>query len=230
MTRWLTRSALVLLLAGSPAMAADHLDGPAVTSNPDADLTDLYAWMDPGGKLNIALDWFPDVPAGADLSDAVLFVVHVNSKQSFDATESTETNIICGFNADQTIQCWAGDSEYVTGDASVAGGITSDSGNLRVFAGDRNDPFFFNFEGFMATVDSVKAAAPSLTFDPAGCPEVDAATSAALVEQLQSAPDGSAPQDFFADKNVQTIIYQVDLSVVNAGGPILSIWGSTHQR
>lgn len=220
---------LLLLTSAVASSAADHSDGPAATNNPDADITDIYAWMDPSGKLNLVLNWFPDAPSGAALSDAVLFAFHVESKAMYGAMESTTTDILCGFDAAQKISCWAGD-EYVTGDASASSGITSESGKLRVFAGDRNDPFFFNINGFVATVEAVTAAAGSLSFDPAGCPAVDSATSNALVTQLQSDTDGSAAKDNFAGQNVQSIVVQVDLSVVNAGGPILGVWASTHQR
>lgn len=225
------RNAVVLLLLSSAAAAtaADHADGPATTSNPDGDITDVYAWVDPGGgKLNLILNWFPDAPGAALLSDAVLFAFHVDSMPMFGGS-STRTDIICGFDADERISCWAGE-EYVSGDASDAAGIASTSGRLRVFAGDRNDPFFFNLNGFVATVEAVKAAAGSLTFDEAGCPAVDANTSNALVTQLQSDSDGSPGTDTFAGMNVQSIVVQVDLPLVNAGGPILGVWASTHQR
>jgi hypothetical protein len=132
MLKHVLKGAAVALLVASPAWAADHGDGPAATGNPDADITDLFAWTDASGKLNLALGWFPDVPADAKLSDAVLFAFHVSSKATFDATTEVDTEIVCGFDA----------SEYVIGDASGESGITSRSGNLRAFAGDRNDPFF----------------------------------------------------------------------------------------
>jgi hypothetical protein len=230
MLKHVLKGAAVALLVASPAWAADHGDGPAATSNPDADITDLFAWTDASGKLNLALGWFPDAPAEAKLSDAVLFAFHIGSKASFDATDEVTTEIVCGFDSSEKLSCWAGDSEYVTGDASAEAGITSKSGKLRAFAGDRNDPFFFNISGFQATVAIVKGAAGDLEFDPAGCPAVDEATSQALVEQLSKSGDGSDAKDDFAGKNVQFIVLQVDPSIVANGGPILGVWASTHQR
>ena len=146
------------------------------------------------------------------------------------ATASTEVRIICGFDAQQTISCWAGDSEYVTGKADSAQGITSTSGKLKVFAGLRNDPFFFNVAGFAATVGQVKSAAPTLTFDPAGCPKLDMGTSNALVTQLRTDQGGGQAKDFFAGTNTLAIVVQVDKALVTPGGPILGLWGSTHSR
>jgi hypothetical protein len=41
-------------------------------------------------------------------------------------------------------------------------------------------------------------------------------------------PSGQAPVDFFAALNTLAIVVEVDPSLVNAGGPILGIWGSTN--
>jgi hypothetical protein len=222
---------LLALLALVPtAYAADHRDSPAATTNKDADINDVFAWVDSGGqKVNLAMTFFPAAPAGTLPSDAVLYVFHLTSKATFSATTKTETTIICGFDAAQTISCWAGD-EYVTGKADTATGITSKSGKLKVFSGLRNDPFFFNVAGFQATVGKVKAAASSLSFDPAGCPQLDSATSTALVTQLKRDASGGPAVDFFKATNTLAIVVQVDKSVVTAGGPILSVWGSTHSR
>ncbi|KFE68949.1 DUF4331 family protein [Hyalangium minutum] len=223
---------LLALFALLPtAQAADHRDGPSATSNKDADINDLYAWTDSGGqKVNLVMTFNPAAPTGTLPSDAVLYVFHLNSKQTFTATASTEVRIICGFDAQQTISCWAGDSEYVTGKADAAQGLSSTSGKLKVFAGLRNDPFFFNIPGFAATVGAVKSAASSLTFDTAGCPKLDSATSNTLVTQLRTGANGAAPTDTFAGTNTLAIVVQVDKSLVTPGGPILGVWASTHRR
>lgn len=72
-------------------------------------------------------------------------------------------------------------------------------------------------------------AASGLTFDEAGCPALDAATSNALVTQLQTDVGGGAATDFFAGMNVLTIAIEIRKSLVTPGGPILGIWGSTHR-
>jgi hypothetical protein len=123
---------LLTLLALAPtAQAADHRDGPATTANKDADINDVFAWVDPGGqKINLVMTFYPAAPADTRASDAVLYVFHLSSKQTFTATNPTEVRIVCGFDAQQTISCWAGDTEYVTGNANTAEGITSKSGML----------------------------------------------------------------------------------------------------
>lgn len=223
---------LLALLALVPtAYAADHRDSPASLANKDADINDVYAWMDAAGqKVNLAMTFHPSAAADVKPSDAVLYVFHLNSKPTFSSTASTEVRIVCGFDTQQVISCWAGTTEYVTGKADGLEGITSTSGKLKVFAGMRNDPFFFNLDGFQSAVGIVKGAAGSLTFDAAGCPALDASTSNTLVTQLKRDANGAAAKDFFGTLNTLAIVVQVDKSLVTPGGPILGVWGSTHSR
>jgi hypothetical protein len=209
------------------ARSADHLDAPAAKADPAADINDLYTWND-GDNVVLAMTVFPAAPATAKFSDATQYVFHTSSAATFGAA-ATDLNIICTFDAAQKIQCWAGADEYVTGDASQAAGATSASGKLKVFAGLRSDPFFFNLEGFRNAVTTVKGAAGSLNFD-AGCPLVDPGTSTALVGQLGTSPDGGAAQDFFKSLNTLAIVVSVDKTVVTKGGPIVASWASTNKK
>ena len=75
----------------------------------------------------------------------------------------------------------------------------------------------------------VAGAASSLTFDAAGCPALDEATASTLVQQLQTAPDGSAAKDGFANFNVLALVLVVDKTILTQGGPILSVSASTNK-
>jgi hypothetical protein len=224
-------SILAATLAGALTLhAADHNDGPAAKADPTADITDVYAWMSSDKtKVNLVMDVYPNSPAGSKFSNAVLYVFHLSSSAAYGMA-ATETKIICGFDTAQTVTCWVGNSEVVTGDASVAAGITSASGKTRVFAGLRDDPFFFNLTGFKATASAVAAAASTLTFDTSGCPTLPAATAGALVGQLSHGTAGAAPANDFAGQNVHSIVITVDTALVTPGGKILGVWGSTHKR
>ncbi len=220
-------SAACLLLASHVSLAADHIDAPSVVADPAADVTDLFAWMTPdANSLNLIMDSVPFAGSDAKFSNAVQYVFHVNSSEAYGQPQ-TETLVLCQFDEAQTIECWAGD-EYVTGDASSTSGIQSESGRLKVFAGLRNDPFFMEFTGFAETVKAVIAAAPSLIPDMQGCPALDADTSNALVGQLQSGMNGAPASDTFAGTNVLALVIQLDKTVVNTNGPILSVWASTN--
>ncbi len=216
------------------ARSADHLDAPATVAEPAADINDVYTFLDQPGiattNVIFAMTVFPAAAADAKFSDTVQYVLHTQSGAAFGATTS-DLNIICTFDATQKASCWAGADEYVTGDASQGTGITSASGKFKVFAGVRKDPFFFNLNGFKATVNTVDVAVDggTLVFDDAGCPLLNAPTATFLQNQL-STTDGGTAEDFFKNLNGLAIVVQMDKSLVTKGGPIMSVWGSTHRK
>jgi hypothetical protein len=224
--------AAAIWLLSTPSYAADHQDGPAATAAPETDITDVFAWMSTDhSKMYLVMDVFPAATTAAKFSNNALYVFHTTSKSALTATTGTPLDIICKFDAAQAIQCWAG-SEYVAGATAGAPttGVKSSSGKLTVWAGLRDDPFFFNIDGFKDMVAAVKAAAPQLlpTVDASGCPMVDANTSAALVSALGHS-HGNAPVDHFAGLNVLAIVVTVDASLVTKGGSTVGVWASTNQ-
>jgi hypothetical protein len=197
--------ALLGLLAG-----ADHVDSPTVLDDPATDLTDVYAWMSPDGtKLRLALA----IPA-AQFAPSFQYVFHVG-----------DVPIICVFDNDQNVTCWAGELDRVSGDAHAENGIISASGMMRVFTGVREDAFYFNASGFSAAISAVRRAAQNLTFDPAGCPALDPATATALSTQLRTDPFGGPPYDLFVG-SVSTLVVELDKSLVTQSGPIVAVWAS----
>ncbi|MFN7955806.1 MAG: DUF4331 family protein [bacterium] len=230
--RYPAAAAVAVFTLAAPAWSADHRDSPSVIADPSADIADVFAWSAAdGNRVNLVMTVGRAVAEDFQFSDHVQYVFHTQSAASFGASEAPAVNIICEFDASQTASCWAGANEYVTGDASNAAGITSSSGAFRVFAGQRNDPFFFNLDGFNHTVAVVDSVEASLTFDDNGCPLLDDATAATLRTLLQSNADGTGPAtDTFASSNILAIAVSIDKSILTSGGPILSVWGSTHAR
>jgi len=229
-----TRLALAaaVWLLSAPSYAADHQDGPAATASPATDITDVFAWMSADhSKMYLVMDVFPAATAAAKFDTNALYVFHTMSKSGLTAATGTPLDVICEFDAAQAIQCWAG-SEYVAGATAgaPATGLKSASGKLTVWAGLRDDPFFFNLDGFKDMVAAVKAAAPQLlpTVDASGCPVVDSGTSAALVSALAHS-HGNAPVDHFAGLNVLAIVVSIDASLVTKGGSTVGVWASTNQ-
>lgn len=213
-----------------PLMAADHVDSPQATANPTADIDDVFAWMSPDtNNVNLVMTIGRDVGPNFQFSDAVEYIFRVRSRSGLLASEGiVTTDVRCTFTVSQQVTCTAGDAS-IQASAAVAGSEAgANNGQLRVFAGQRNDPFFFNLSGFRATAETVTMAAGDLNFDDAGCPLLDSATSNALVTQLQSEPDGSAGQDDFEGFNVQALVLQVNTNLLNAGGSILGVSGFTN--
>jgi len=242
---------LVALLAWQHStQAADHLDSDTLAPNPLADVNDVYAWMTTDAtKLNLVMSVSPIDMGDRTLSNAVQYAFHVTSKAGLGVATpgGTETTIICVFSSNTAGECWVAEGatvkDYVTGDPSATAGMTSADGKLKVFAGRRSDPFFFNLQGFNKVVTAAKGAIASgqLQVDAAGCPtscpgDLDCSATAATLRNLLSAPAGAndapcAPgaTDCFAALNIIGIVVQVDKTLVNAGtNTSIGVWGSTH--
>jgi len=220
-----------MLLFSQSSRSADHIDSPiTLQDGGTGDITDVFSWMSPNAdRVFLIMNLVRNAPANQRFSDSIQYVFHTFSQPSFGAARGQEIPIICTFNTAQIIQCWAGNESYVTGDASDPNGITSADGKLRVFAGLRNDPFVFNLGGFREAARQTTAALGSLTFDVAGCPALDAPTSAFLVNQLMTAPGGGPATNSFGRFNVIAIVVSIDKNVITKNGPVLSVSASTNR-
>lgn len=219
----------IFLLTG-----ADHLDGPAAKAEKAADITDVYGWMQDATKMNLIMNVFPLADTTSKFSDAVYYVFHVNSSTGYGEAQS-ETKIICSFTADQKVTCHVGDERVIDEKgASATTGVSSDDGKFKIFAGLRNDPFYFDLDNFNLTRTTVRDAASTLTFDTAGCPTLATATRSLLVATVTGASGGATGThvpgaDFFKSLNVMAIVIQADRTLFG-NGPVYAFWGSTHRR
>jgi hypothetical protein len=221
---------LALALTGAPSgFAADHGDVPAAGTDPTADITDLYAWMnDDSSRLNLVLNVNSNAGARATFSPAVAYVFSISSSTAFGGPQQS-AKVICKFIDTTNIECWLG-AEYVVGNPNTAQGIVSQRGGLRVYAARRDDPFFLEYTGFSATIaDAVKqAVAGQVTFDMQGCATLTPAQQTRLLGLLTHGEGGADPSNTFAGQAVLSLVVQVDKTLVDAGGPILGVWASTH--
>ena len=208
------------LLAPFSAQAADHIDSPGPTADPTADITDLFAWNNPAAtKVNLIMNVGP-LGSATGFSDSVTYAFHIESSTGY-GVPGTTTEIICEFYDGTNIECW-GPGVYVTGDASVTAGISNTANSLKVFAGPRNDPFFMEFTGFGNAVTAVVNAG---VVPDGSCPTVDGPTSTALVNALTNS---GSPTDTFAGALVQSLVLQIDTSIVNEGGNVLAVSAATY--
>jgi hypothetical protein len=224
------------------ARSADHLDAPATTADPAADINDVYSWND-GSNTVFAMTVTPNAATGTTFSNATQYVFHTQSGATYGATTGAEKNIIATFDTSTPpkIQLWVGTDEYVTGDASATTGLTSADGKVKVFAGLRADPFFFNLSGFKAAVAAVDGLEEAGAFqaipnNDAGCTQIDTLHAGVLRGLLSTNPadagptgiGGPAPNDFAAF-NALSIVVSVDTTLINGAGPITAVWGSTNK-
>lgn len=236
---------LIALLAAQRSQAADHLDSPAVAMpSPNADINDVFTWMD-GSNINLAMSVSPGDVETRTFGPDVQYVFHVHSKAQIGVGTpgvGTETRVLCTFASSTSAQCWVLEGstvkDYVSGDPSDPAGITSQSGKVRLFAGRRSDPFFFNLQGFRAAITALTnrfGQNPQIQLDAAGCPTNLSNNEAATIMGLLDDPIAGQPpcaatgKDCFANLNVKIILVQLDKSLVNNGqNTAVGVWASTH--
>lgn len=80
-----------LLFASTTAFASSHREAPAISNDPAADNTDVYAWVTPGSrdKLIVLANYIPlEEPSGGpnfhSFSDDVRYEVHITKGKSLD--------------------------------------------------------------------------------------------------------------------------------------------------
>jgi hypothetical protein len=79
-----------LLASGGAALASSHREAPAISNDPAADNTDVFAWVSPGhDKLFLIANWIPfEEPSGGPnfhrFSDDVRYEIHLARGDSLD--------------------------------------------------------------------------------------------------------------------------------------------------
>lgn len=192
-----TLSALALL--GSliaTAHAADHRDGPLATNDPAADLNDVYLFMNPNdpSELILAGTVVPLANSNSRFSDVVEYKFHLDN-----GTTTGKSTITCTFPSDATrVLCRDGG-----GTLNAEGGLnrTLTNGDLRLWAGLRDDPFFFDLVAFNNTRAAI---APRFTNPGA---------------------------NFFGQLNTLAIVMGIKRNRVtnNGANPILKVYSSTNR-
>ena len=84
--RWFSAVGVAALLAGGAQQvrAADHLDAPGAKAAPEADVTDVYAWMSADkAKTYLIMNVSPMATTASKFSSAVQYVLHVSSTDAY---------------------------------------------------------------------------------------------------------------------------------------------------
>lgn len=201
---------IVLALAAVPTRAADHAEAPIATADPAADIADVFLFR-AAGRLVAAIT-FSGAPAPRTRVDGATGRFDRNTLYSFhidrdrDAVPDHTIHARFGQNG---VGAWGVELEHVPGAGArylfgpVEQVITAPNG-LRFYAGLRDDPFFFDAQGFNATLASFGD---------------------------DSAPDGQVlitnTRDSFANRNVTVIIFEMDLVAAAAGSGEIYFWGTS---
>jgi hypothetical protein len=144
----------LLLVLPATALAADHAEAPGAAADTAADIGDVYAWhTDDGNLVAVVTYGVFQAAGGAALYDAdVLYTVHIDNNN--DGTSDHDIHVRFGQN---TAGEWGVQVTDLPGatDAQTVGaaGTTLDAGGgAQVYTGLRDDPFFFDAQGFNDTL------------------------------------------------------------------------------
>ena len=150
----------VLLLLSVVGFASDHKEAPLISEAPAADINDLYAFLNPNdpSRLVLAMTVNPfSVPSGAiafNFSSRYIYRIQLDN----DGDAKADHTIALRFGADLTYiarffpqnltilgTATAPTEEPEPNEALIS---SSDDGEVKVFVGPRDDPFFFDVVGF----------------------------------------------------------------------------------
>ncbi len=161
----------VLGLAEPPTVqAGDHGEAPGTLVDPIADLCDLYAWITPEDTLVVALTFDCRLPPGQDVAydPEVLYTIAIDRPPEGGTHPDNvdDASIRIQFGQDPDTRDWGVRVKNLPGlGGPVIGPVdqTIDAGGpTRVWAGLRDDPFFFDGEGLEQSI-----AGETLAFDNA---------------------------------------------------------------
>lgn len=136
------------------ADAADHNDPPSIAGMA-SDIADTYAWHDMASdKLVVAITWAAGKVPSADQTGTydpdVLYTIHIDNT----GDNVSDIQVHARFGQDGAGN-WGVQVENLPGaDGTVTGAVESNltSGDAMVYAGLRDDPFFFDLTGFRETL------------------------------------------------------------------------------
>jgi hypothetical protein len=148
-------AAAALPLLSDIVSAADHLDAPKTQTKQAADITDVYVWHTDDAKVVAVVNFSGLIESGVEpkFDSKVVYGIHIDN----DADGVADHDVWFRFG-----QNGAGDWGIQAvgipgGTPTVSGPLNTsiDAGlGLRLWAGLRDDPFFFDLDGFKATLSS----------------------------------------------------------------------------
>lgn len=217
----------------APSFASDHADTPNIVANPGTDITDVFLFPSPSdpNKVVLAMNVNPLIAAGqsgsARFDNNVLYQFKIDNNG--DAVEDLVIQAtFFKVGNSQRIAISTPVRPVTTGSSNrqafrnLASGMINTTFNnrgMKVFAGAREDPFFFDLERFFAILPD---RATPLTGVPIANPNTP---------QLGSWRAPGEAVDFLSNGgfNVLSIIVELPKSQLLAGsnGSVIGVWTTT---
>lgn len=219
-------AAALALAVSAAVISADHAESPGADADPAADLADIFIFPSPeSASKTVAAITFGGRAAPRSRIDGsfycdsrVLYTLHIDRADAAGNFDSVaDVRVLARLARDQDGNCGL-QLENVPGAGGTFSGkvesVFTSSGGMRAFAGLRNDPFFFDAEGYAALVASFAGAGQS--GDVVGAFRLGG---------------GQARRDSFAFRNVSAIVFEMsnDVLAPAVGGvrPKVRVWGTT---
>lgn len=170
--------------------AADHTDSPAVQADSTLDIGDFYAWHKGTGANQtlvtvLTFDGLKAPGTAATYNPDALYTIHIDN--SGDTTSEHKIYVRFGKNRNDE---WGVQVINLPGaPGPIAGAVDTviDGGNnTKVYAGMRDDPFFFDLQGFQDTLST-----GTLAFDKTRDSFKGTNTNTIVLEMPMSAAQGA---------------------------------------
>lgn len=233
--------AAAMLCVRVPVRAADAIDSPTTIRMPSADVADTYLFPSPNtpGNVVVVMDVSPNLPAGSNSS--AVFDQHVLYQMKFDNRISAEAqgappteDLVIQFSVgaasggqQQQILVYGPAAPNVTGAnssliAQTGTGFLNQpfqtSNGMSVFAGVREDPFFFDYNQFYSMFpdranSTAQSCLPASFGGNATCPQ----------------GFNNPGTDTQAGKNVLAIVVELPMAMLmpSGTGPKIAYWATT---
>jgi hypothetical protein len=143
--------------------ASDHLDGPRATADPAADIADVFAFTSPEdpSRVVLAMTLTPYATDASAFAADVSYAFRVQRVAALEplTLDATPLDVMCTYDAgDGSPPAMACTGPGGASARAILGEKPAAGAPMRVFAGLRSDPAFFDRQGALATVGSGKAS------------------------------------------------------------------------
>jgi hypothetical protein len=199
--------------AASYLIAADHIDSPAVTGS-GSDITDVYAFQSPANANNMVFVvnvqglLAPSATAAASFDEEVMVEINIDNSSTKDNMEdlviqaSFDNGKVKVYGPEVPVQ--KGLMSTLSTSTPVEATVTSygstpevgEKNGIKVFAGPRDDPFFFDLNQFKAIIGGT-----ATSFNNPGTDAFAGTNVLALVVEVPKSMLGSGSVNIWATSN-----------------------------
>ena len=222
----------VIFSVATKTRGSDHADTPTIAKMPGADLTDVFVFPSPTNPNNVVLvmDVHPLIPSG--MSAGVSFDPDVLYQFKIDNVGDNVEHLVIqakftGTGPNQAVAITGPMAPSMTGTSSVLlvqNGLTTGTINqtfspqtgIKVFAGAREDPFYFDLNQFFKIL-------PDRAYPLTGV--ADPTPNTPKVTTFNGFPGTPPASDFLSGYNVLSIV--VELPKASLGSGKIGVWCTT---